>query len=344
MRILIVKLSSFGDVIHTFPAVTDMAAALPGVEIDWLVEEAFVPFVRLHPAVGEVHAIAFRRLRWPPRQWPACAVDLIDLRRRLRARRYDRVVDLQGLLKSALAACIAGRGVSGFDRDSAREPAASLLYRYRHPVPKGAHAIERSRRLLAAAVGYALPAGVGDFGLSVPARPDIPGLPARYVLVAHSASWASKLWPEERWRRLLGRLAAESRATVLPWGSDAEKARAERMAEGIAGAFVLPRVLAGADLAGVIGHADFAVGLDSGLMHVAAALAVPGVWLFGPTDPGLTGPYGGNQIVVRSTHAEAPCRRRTCGREPGGLCCMGAITVDRVVEAGRDLAAPARRR
>jgi heptosyltransferase-1 len=333
MKVLIVKLSSFGDVIHTFPAVSDLAAARPGVEIDWLVDESFAPMVRLHPAVDEVHAVAWRKLRWPPSRWPGFVGGLAGLRRRLTARRYDHVVDLQGLMKSALAARLAGFPVSGYDGASAREPAATGLYRHRHAVARGDHAVERSRQLLAAAVGYSVPAGPGRFGLAVPPRPDIPGLPASYVLVAHAASWPTKLWPEERWRALLARLAGEGRAMVLPWGNETEKARAERLAAGVAGAFVLPRVLAGAELAGVIGHADRAVGLDSGLMHLAAALGVPGVWLFGPTDPGLTGPYGAGQTVVQSSYPEAPCRRRACDREPGGLCCMSAIAVEAVAAA-----------
>ena len=342
MKVLIVKLSSFGDVIHTFPAVSDLAAAVPGVAIDWLVDEAFAPLVRLHPAVALVHAIAWRRLRWPPARWPDFVGGLAAHRRHLTARGYDHVVDLQGLMKSALAARLAGVPVAGYDRGSAREPAAARLYRHRHVVAKGAHAVERSRRLLAAAIGYPVPAGPGRFGLAVPPRPAIDGLPAGYVLVAHAASWATKLWPEERWRALLGRLAGEGRGMVLPWGNEAERARAEGLAAGIPGAFVLPRVLAGAELAGVIGHADRAVGLDSGLMHLAAALGVPGVWLFGPTDPGLTGPYGAGQTVIRSSYPEAPCRRRTCDREPGGLCCMSAIAVAAVAAAVGTLAGSGR--
>ena len=208
----------------------------------------------------------------------------------------------------------------------------------------GLHAIERTRHLVAAAVGYPVPDGPGAFNLTVPPRPAIAGLPARYGLVAHSSSWPSKQWPEEHWRALLPTLTAGGRGLVLAWGNEAERARANRLAEGSAGAFVLPTRLAGADLAGVIGHAEFAVGVDSGIMHFASALGVPGVWLFGPTDPGRIGPYGANQIVVRTTHPEAPCMRRVCDREVGGLCCMRAISVERVSAAIAELAGAPRRR
>ena len=236
-------------------------------------------------------------------------------------------------MKSALPARLAGP-VSGYDADSAREPAATRLYRRRFAVPREMHAVERTRRLLAAAVGYPVPDGDGRYGIAVSGPPDPAlGLPPRYAMVMHAASWPTKLWPEEHWRALLPRLAAGGRGIVLPWGSADEKARAERLASGIPGAVVLPRVMAGADLARVIAGAELAVGLDSGLMHLAAALGVPGVWLYGPTDPGLTGPYGEGQTVIQSTWPKAPCRRRTCTDTPGGDCCMRAIGVEEVAEA-----------
>ena len=337
MRLLIVKLSSFGDVIHTFPAVSDLNAARPDIEVEWLVEEAFAPFVALHPGVAKIHTLAFRRLRKPVSRWPRLASATWRLRRALRARHYDLVVDLQGLLKSAIAARLAGP-VSGFAAESAREPAAARLYRRGFAVPRRMHAVERTRRLLAAAVGYAVPDTPGRFGIAVDGPPDATlHLPSRYAMVMHAASWPTKLWPEEHWRALLPRIAVGGRGIILPWGGAEEKARAERLAAGVPGAVVLPRVMAGAELARVIAAAEFAVGLDSGLMHLAAALGVPGVWLYGPTDPGLTGPYGEGQTVIQSTWPKAPCRRRICDDTPGGDCCMRVIGVEEVTEAVRAL-------
>ena len=334
MRVLIVKLSSFGDLIHTFPAVTDLAAERPAIEVDWLVEEDLAPIARLHPAVGAVHAVALRRLRWPPAGWPALIGESLALRRTLHSRRYAVVIDLQGLVKSALLARLAGAPVAGYDRASAREPAAAALYQRRFAVEKGLHAIERSRRLAAAALDLPPPRGEGDFGLAPSAGlPPIAGLPRRFGVVLHMASWPTKLWPEDNWRQLLAKLAAERQPMVLPWGNAEERARAERLAAGLPGMVVLPRVVTGAELAGLIGAAEFAVGLDSGLMHLANALKVPGVWLYGPTDPALSGPYGDGQRVVRSRHPAAPCRQRRCSREPGGQCCMRAVALDEVAAA-----------
>ncbi|WP_421724380.1 lipopolysaccharide heptosyltransferase I [Bauldia sp.] len=334
MKVLIVKLTSFGDVVHTFPAVTDLAAARPGVEIDWLVDESFAPFVALHPAVTTVHSLAQRRLRARPTNWPRLVGESARLGRALRRRRYDHVVDMQGLMKSALPALLAGRGVAGLDAASARESAASRLYARRIGVPRAMHAVERSRRLLATAVGYPVPAGQGRYGLSVSkGGAQRFGVEAPYAVAIHSASWETKLWPERNWRALLTEMTAGGRAVVLPWGSPNEMARAQRLAVDIAGVHVLPEVLSGDALTSVIAGADLAVGLDSGLMHLAAALDVPGVWMFGPTDPGLTGPYGRAQTVIASTYPEAPCRRKTCDREARGHCCMEAIGVDEVRDA-----------
>lgn len=335
MRLLVVKLSSFGDVIHTFPAITDLKTARPDIVVDWLVEESLAPFVALHPGVAAIHTLAFRRLRKPPSNWPRLVSETARLRRTLRSRRYDLVVDLQGLMKSALPAWLAGP-VSGYDARSAREPAATRLYRRRFAVPREMHAVQRTRRLLAAAVGYPAPDRAGEYGIAVDGAADPAlGLPPRYAMVMHAASWPTKLWPEEHWRALLPELAGAGRGIVFPWGNADEKARAERLASGIPGTVVLPRMMAGAELTRVIAGAELAVGLDSGLMHLAAALRVPGVWLYGPTDPDLTGPYGERQTVIQSTWPKAPCRRRTCSDTPGGDCCMRAIGVERVAEAVR---------
>lgn len=333
MRVLIVRLSSFGDVVHTFPALSDLAAARPDIQIDWLVDKSFSAFAALHPAVGEVIAYPERNLRWPPSRWPARLRARRALRRELGERGYDLVVDLQGLLKSARVARLAAAPVAGYDADSIRESMASRFYNRRFAVAKELHAVERNRRLLAAALGYEVPAAPGVFGLSRESLRPMVGLPAGFCILVHSASWPSKLWPENSWRRLIGHLAARNIPVVLPWGSDDEKARAERIAAGNRLSHVLPSRLDGADLAAIVGRARLSIGLDSGLMHLATALDVPGVWLFGPTDPGLTGPYGSNQIIVQSTSPEAPCRTRDCAHGAAGARCMEKLDYDRVASA-----------
>jgi heptosyltransferase-1 len=333
MRVLIVRLSSFGDVVHTFPALTDVARTRPEVEIDWLVDESLAAFAGLHPAVAQVVACPERRLRWPPTRWPARWRARRVLGRRLRQRRYDLVVDLQGLLKSALAGRLAGAPIAGYDVRSIREPVASHFYWRRYAVAKDLHAVERNRRLLAAALAYPVTEAAGEFGLTADASLVGDGLPERFGLFVHSASWPSKLWSEENWRRLADRISGQGLHTVLPWGGETERARAERIASRNPLCHVLPTRLEGTALAGVVRRARFVVGLDSGLMHLATALAVPGVWLFGPTDPRLTGPYGAGQTVVRSTSPDAPCRTRDCAHARAGRRCMDLVDFERVAAA-----------
>src|SRR5947208_728410 len=247
MRILIAKLSSFGDVIHTLPAVTDLKAARPDIEVDWLVEEAYAPLVRRHPGVATVHAVALRRLRWPPTRWLELFRHRRALHGTLRARHYDLVLDAQGLMKSALLARLAAAPVVGFDKDSCREPSAARFYQRHLRLGGHPHIVEQLRRFFAEAIAYPVPRGRGVAGLSRPAGRPATALPERYGLVVHGAAWQTKLWPEERWRNLLHRLAATGRSVVLPWGSIDERQRAVRLAAGIAGAVPLSPRLDGGD-------------------------------------------------------------------------------------------------
>jgi heptosyltransferase-1 len=333
MRVLIVKLSSFGDVIHTFPAVTDLKAARPEIEADWLVEEAYAPLVRHHPGVSLVHPVSLRRLRWPPGRWPALIRHRRALRADLRARRYDLILDAQGLLKSALLGRLAGAPIIGFDRKSIREPAAARLYERQLGLGGHPHIVEQLRRFFAEAIGYPVPPGRGRAGLVRPQERPAMDLPDRYGLIVHGAAWPTKLWPEERWRSLMQRLGTMGRALVLPWGDVEERRRAGRLADGIAGAMPLSRKLAGDEVAGLVAGADFAVGLDTGFMHLAAAFGVPGVTLFGPTDAGYAIPYGPHQRAVSSHHRDAPCQQVRCAREPHGQCCMREVDAVEVLAA-----------
>jgi len=330
MRVLVVKTSSLGDVIHTQPAVTDAARALPGIRFDWVLEEAFAEIPSWHPAVERVLPVALRRWRRQPfaattrRQWRAfrAALDAVE---------YDLVLDAQGLLKSAWLARKARGPLHGLDCRSAREPLASFAYAHRHAVPWGRHAVRRVRELFAAALGYELPANaVGDddgadsadaaaYGLDRGrigacgahcARADT-GLGEIPCLVfLHGTTWPTKHWPEEYWRELAGFALAEGFQVRLPWASDAERARAGRIAAGRDGVRVLPKLtLAG--LAVELAAAAGCVAVDTGLGHLAASLGVPALSLFGPTNPALTGAWG-RQTRLASDLECAPCLKKTC--------------------------------
>jgi len=301
-RILFVKTSSLGDVVHHCPAVSDAARHLPGAAIDWVVEEAFAGVAAMQQAVRRVIPVALRRWRaavWRPAVWREFA----EFRRALAAERYDFIVDSQGLLKSALLCRLARGETHGMDGGSAREPLAARFYARRHHVPRGLHAVERNRRLTAAALGYPLE-GDCDYGLRAEGAPTV-AVSAPYAVLLTMTSRADKLWAEARWIELARALAARGVRAVLPWGSAEERARCERLARAIEGARVPPRMDV-ADLARLMRRAQCVVGVDTGLVHLAAALDVPAVGLYCGSDPALTGLYGSARARNLGARAAPP--------------------------------------
>jgi len=301
VRVLLIKTSSLGDVVHTLPALTDAQRAIPGVQFDWVVEEGFAEIPAWHPAVAQVIPVAIRR--WRKNLWQTLrSGEWRRFKARLRETRYDLVIDAQGLLKSAWLTRYVKAPVAGLDRDSAREPLASRFYDRRYAVPRDQHALERVRQLFAQALGYELPQGIGDYGLDR-AQLATPG-EEPYLLFLHGTTWPSKHWPEAYWRELAERMSAFGWAIRLPWGNAEEKARAERIAEGIAGASVLPRLNLGG-VAKVVAGARACVAVDTGLGHLAAALDVPSISLYGPTLPGRVGAYGRSQVHLCASGPDA---------------------------------------
>jgi heptosyltransferase-1 len=313
LRVLLIKTSSLGDVIHALPALTDAARAIPGIQFDWVVEEGFAEIPTWHPAVGKVIPVAIRR--WRKNLWQTIkSGEFKRFKQNLQATKYDLVIDAQGLLKSALLTRYVRAPVAGLDKHSAREPLAARFYSRRLAVARGQHAVERLRQLFAVALGYDLPKGLGDYGLNVERLVELPRKNP-YVLFLHGTTWDTKHWPEAYWRELAERMGHLGMAVKLPWGSPAEKARAERIAQGLRNAEVLPRLnLAG--VAKVLAGAQACVAVDTGLGHLAAALDVPTVSLFGPTNPGLTGAYGRSQVHMASDFSCAPCLQKKCTYQP----------------------------
>ncbi len=326
MRVLLIKTTSMGDVIHTLPALTDALAALPDVRFDWVVEEGFAEIPAWHPAVAQVIPVAIRRWR---RQLLKTLLsgEFKRFRQRLLEQQYDLVIDAQGLLKSAWLTRYGRAPVAGFNRESAREPIACRFYDRAYFVPAEQHAIERVRQLFSQALGYPLPSGLGDYGLSRQqlAAPDA----EPYLLFLHGTTWPSKHWPEAYWRELAERMLAFGWPIRLPWGNEQEKARAERIAEGLAGVSVLPRSnLAG--IAKVIASARACVAVDTGLGHLAAALDVPTVSLYGPTLPGKVGAYGRGQVHLCASGPDA-------GKGDRNKPCFDDLTPERVAQELKQL-------
>ena len=285
-HILLVKTSSLGDVVHNFPVASDIAAALPGARIDWVVEEGFAGLPGLHPAVSRVVPLAMRR--WRGAWWKAqTRREICAFLETLREVRYDAIVDTQGLFKSAIVSRAAHGPRYGLDWTSAREP-LSPFYDRTFRVPRGAPAVERNRALAALALSYQPRDGV-DYGIAAEAHSRL--LREPYAVLVHATSAEAKLWPEERWVALGNRLRSAGMRALLPWGSDEERRRSERLGRSLHDAMIMPR-LPLADVTSVLAGAQCVVGVDTGLTHLAGALGTVTVGIYTATDPKLTGLYG----------------------------------------------------
>ncbi len=288
MRVLIVKTSSLGDVVHMLPAVSD--AARHGYVFDWVVEEQFSAIPGWHPQVEQGFPAPIRRWRgqWRSRQtWR----EIGALRSQLKKQDYAAVIDSQGLYKSALLATWAKGRRWGYDWHSAREPLVALLYHRGVRIPKGLHAIERNRRLLATALNYRHEDLPLDYGL-LKRRAQLAALPCDFphpfVVGLHGTTRTEKECPESHWHALGGRLGERGVSLVLPWGNAKERERACRISQTTPAVRVLPQLNLDA-LAGILTRAVAVVGVDTGLIHLAAALGCPGLALFISTDPARTG-------------------------------------------------------
>ena len=303
-RILLVKTSSLGDVLHNLPVASDIVRHYPDAQIDWVVEENFAALPKLHPAVRNVIPVAMRR--WRGKLLNAATWrEIMAFRNTLTAQQYDIAIDTQGLLKSALLMRGAQGLRCGFDRHSAREPLAAGLYQQTFFVATGQHAVERNRQLAAQAFGYALE-NHPDYGIKPPAilRPAWLA-EGQYMVLLHATSRADKLWGETNWIALGRSLHEKNIRCILPWGSEAELARSKRLAGAIPDAIAPPRLSLN-EAASLLGGAQAVIGVDTGLAHLAVALGVPTVGIYTATAPALTGLYAGTSIVNLGEVGHAP--------------------------------------
>ena len=303
MRILLVKTSSLGDVIHNLPVVSDLARSFPEATIDWCVEESFADIPHLHPAVGEIIPVAIRRWRKSLTK-VATWREAGEFRQHLAQVSYDAILDTQGLIKSALIACLARGPHLGYAAQAAREPLAARFYDQTFVIPRNAHAVERNRWLASAAFDMApnLPL---DYGIKTPAA-NLPWLNGqRYAVLLTATSRDDKLWAEANWIALAQALAERGLISVLPSGNARERERVQRIAARIPGAVVAPP-LALRELAGLLGNAALTIGVDTGLAHLSTALGVSTIALFMASDPALTGVYGSGFCRNLGARGRAP--------------------------------------
>ncbi len=295
MKILIVKTSSLGDVIHCLPVIHDIHAVYPNAQIDWIVEESFADIPRLHSAINQVYTVAFRRWRKQilnTQTWS----EIKQFKQLIAKNQYDAVIDTQGLLKSALITWLTNGVKHGYDKQSIREPIASKFYDKTYAISYQRHAVSRNRTLAALSLGYAVPRNAPDYGIQ--ATFDSNKTPSKpFVIALHGTSRDSKLWPTEHWINLGKALRNQQLNMLLPWSNATELARAEQIANVLENAVVLPK-LSIAELASIISQAKAAIGVDTGLSHLAAALNIPTIAIYTDTNPALTGVMGSQTQAV----------------------------------------------
>lgn len=315
VKILIVKLSSLGDVVHAMPAVQDLRAALPGVQIDWVVERAFAPLVTRCEGVARVIACDLRRWRKSPfsqatrREWRMFKAEL-------QQDAYDAVIDLQGLSKSALVSWLARTsptgqryGLANQTEGSSFEAPARWVADVAIDIEPHIHAVQRSRWLCAAAFKYDLPETL-CFGLVAGSQAVVPPLLAHQgfavnsfaprkpvVVLVHGSSRADKQWPLASWVDLGQRLNHSGFTVALAHGSAAEKATSQAIAAQLTDAWVWPTM--GLDvLTDTMARCAGVVGVDSGLSHIAVALGLPHVQIYNFDTAWRTGPQTARQLSV----------------------------------------------
>jgi len=281
-----------GDVIHILPALTDAAQALPNLEVDFVVEKPFAEIPTWHESVRKVIPVSMRN--WRKNLWSAKA-EIRECYRQIRANEYDLIIDAQGLGKSAVISMLAKGQRHGYDKYSIREKFASIFYQHSHSVSMQKHAVVRIRELFSLALGYEFDSKKLDYGIQETNFVSDVQKPIKpYVMLFHGTTWVAKEWPEHNWQTLALQLSEKGYQVFLPWGNDRELDRANRIAKDVPNAKVLERMTL-SDLALLIKHAKYAVAVDTGLGHLAAALSTPTVSIYGPTNTNLIGTAGENQ-------------------------------------------------
>ncbi|MBT4803569.1 MAG: lipopolysaccharide heptosyltransferase I [Legionellales bacterium] len=303
MKILLIKMSSLGDAIHTLPAITDIASLYPNAEITWAVEPNFAAIPAMHPAITHIISTPLRNIKKNIMSKQSIST-LTQIRHELNKQQYDLVIDAQGLLKSSLLSKIANGKNFGYCRKSAREAISAIFYKNKISIAKNQHAVMRTKKLCAAALKYDMPQEI-NYGITATNQTTDP-----YVILFHGTTWASKHYPQEQWLHLIKIITTAGFKVKIPWGNQVEYKRAQQLAT-IANTEVLPKSSL-SELKDIIFNAKGAIGVDTGLTHLAAALGTPCIGLYGPTDHDLAGNLGQYQAQISTRRDCAPCQRANC--------------------------------
>jgi len=332
-KILIVKLTSMGDLIQLFPALTDAAAAIPGIQFDWLVEESFKEIPVLHPTINKIITLPYRRWKKEGINW----AEAKTFWRNLRSQRYDMVIDAQSNLKSAVVSLLAKGKKFGLDKESVREYGAHLAYSKKIAISRQQNHAERMRQLMANFLDYPLPQSTANYGIIKENLPVLNfDLPKKFIFINHLCSSSIRLWPEPFWSEVIDNLVASGYEIVLPWWSEEEKARLLRLKKDNPLIHAIPPLNL-AEKASVLAKATAAIGVDTGLTHMAASLDIPNIAMYGPTSAQFTGVVGRDQVHLTASGPQCmPCMRTTChykGPSEFNLPCMETIKPAQVLQA-----------
>ncbi len=296
MRVLMIKMSSLGDIIHTLPALTDARRHNPHIQFDWVVEPAFAEIPRFHSAVKNIISAPLRKWRKNIFQTLKNA-ELENFHKLLNQEKHDVVIDAQGLIKSGLVSWFSKGIRCGYDRNSIREPLASFFYNKSFNISWDFHAIPRMRRLLSQSLDYPFVDDTPEYGID---KSQFPQTRENYCVFLHGTARSDKCWPENLWAELIALLNQKypDVKILLPWGNTEEHLRAEKLAKNNPTVEVLPKSTL-TELAGLLLHSKFNIAVDTGLGHLSAALDARTISLYGPTDPKLIGTVGKNQIHIK---------------------------------------------
>ncbi|MDC0598946.1 lipopolysaccharide heptosyltransferase I [Gammaproteobacteria bacterium] len=311
MRVLIVKVSSLGDIIHTLPAVTDACRAKRNLRFDWVVEEGFTDIPSWHPAVDKVIPVAFRRWRKNLfKTWRSG--EFRQFKKNLQEEHYDLVIDAQGLIKSGIISRISKGLTVGLSNQTIREPLAALFYNVVYRVPWQQHAVERVRDLFSRTFNYPLNYKSCDYGIDVDKFMGGQEQGKENTLVfLHGTTWDSKKWPDEYWVKLAQLAAGNGYKVKLLWGNQEELDRVKTISAVANNVEVLDRQSL-TDIAKMLVRTKAVVAVDTGLAHLASALGVPVVSIYGASDPELTGTYGRGQLHLKPVLPCSPCLNKVC--------------------------------
>lgn len=330
MHVLLIKTSSMGDLIHTLPALTDAARAIPTIKFDWVVEKSFIEIPRWHRQVNRIIPVALRR--WRKKIFAQeTRAEWRQLLSELRETQYDLILDAQGLIKSAFISCFAKGLRVGLDFRSAREGLAACVYQRKHTVNFYQHAIVRMRSLFSQALDYSIPTSPADFGISREQfNQEIKS--ENYIVFLHGTTWTTKQWPESYWQQLANQLARTGYRVKISGGNQEEVTRAMRLSKTCNAIDVMPYLSISA-MAQLLANAKGAVAVDTGFGHLAAALGIPTVSIYGATNADFTGALGERSIHLSTEFPCSPCLNRHCRYKKPALvtpACYSTITPEMV--------------